>query len=120
MEAGRELDVRIAELLGVVMTDGEYVAAGVRATERSIYRGRDGVTRTHPDHYSTDIAAAFMMVEHMHSMGYHLVLFFDDISGPSPHWNARFPKFLTGCEQRTTADWAPLAICMAALATLDK
>ena len=71
-----------------------------------------------PPPFSTEIEWAWKVVEHMHGMGHHLMLWFDDVSGTHPQWGARFPRLLTGRHETHEADTAPLAICLAALAAV--
>ena len=71
----------------------------------------------YPPKRSTDIAAAWEVVEHAHKRGLHLVLFYDDTIGK---WTCKFPFGLLGRRNDTQANTAPLAICIARLKALDQ
>ena len=133
--AGRELDALVAErVMGIKPTpitviDGTGVRADV-GTLSSSYRLPDGRTgreaRSLP-HYSTDMAAAWQVVEAMERCGLWLMLehcrfreMFDvepDRFAEAGQWTAHF-QTPVNCLGSECGDTAALAICRAALAAV--
>jgi len=117
MEAGRELDTRIAiKVMG--WTRVERSTTGIAYPPRP--SGFDPARHAYHSvpHYSTDIAAAWLVVERMKDNGCSLQLHWE--AGRSRQWVADFveesDEEFTG-EQ--LGDTAPLAICRAALAAVQ-
>ena len=93
LPAGRELDVRVAPLVG--------------ASESWRYQNR--IPR-----YSTDIVAAWLVVEYMRADGW-----FFSLNNCAGGWTAWFVRVDGDREHRAVAERsAPLAICHAALAAI--
>lgn len=122
MEAGRELDALIAErVMGIdaelIHTDG--------APRTIAYRGMQAVVRA-VDHYCTDIAAAWEVVEKMRADGWEFEIWDRDAHLTRAHgvpWGAEFSREGLAWEplrRKGSADTAPLAICLAALASLPE
>lgn len=113
MEAGRELDALVAERvmgLAKIMVKGdfeEFPMFVLPERKRAIWNA------FHAPRYSTDIAAAWAVVERMRELGWKFQL---DWDGPEPA--ATFWK-----DEASLFDWtrgpAPSAISNAALAALD-
>ena len=111
MKAGRELDALIAEkVMGLTRHDESYVAEGVGKVLRFVWRDGCGTCVYSGDmflpHYSTDIAAAWEVVEKA-----DLWSLYGSI-GDGPY---RACIQFGDREGLMTADTAPLAICLAAL-----
>jgi hypothetical protein len=117
MTAGRELDALIAErVMGipVEMFDGEPTAMF-----RPGYDYELGPVK----HYSTDIAAAFDVVEKVGRTwrGFDFMLYWELIHAPG-QWRAGWFEWSYDVpEGRASAyaDQVPLAICLAALETVE-
>ncbi len=138
MDAGRDLDEKVAEMLGVAPTvlvigsrDSGVSAAVCENPLHGPFYTRADVVRwvaEHPDYslgewrryrpYSTDIAAAWEVVNHMLDRKWHVDLIAGDHMRPlwyckvftRYHWSSpKTNSFTAG------ADTAPLAICLAAL-----
>lgn len=113
LQAGRELDIMIAErLMGQIWRGGNPIAG---------YEGK----WPWPYPYSTDIKAAWEMVEKMNPV-HPLILTFRPTE--KDWWvmlpdESRHPKGQRGhgpnCFVQAFADTAPLAICRAALKTME-
>jgi hypothetical protein len=117
--AGRELDALVAEkVMGWHSSEDGYFwlrvdgGFGGYVTEEPPFSG-GRAPRFAP---STDITAAWQIVEHMHKRGFHIVLWFDDFG--TGQWGARFPRGLIGRDRSDHGHTAPLAICRAALAAI--
>ncbi len=112
MKAGRELDALVAEkVMGIELT----------ITSQGHPYFRDGTLLRVPiAHYSTDIAAAWQVVEKMRDLGYWCQMRneFEAHDGPDC-WAGFTPHSTTGWNGRpdhwTQAETLPLAICLAAL-----
>jgi hypothetical protein len=101
---GRALDARIAvELMGWRRRDGQHAHAGTPPGEP------DEVTRPVP-HYSTDIAAAWSVMEVMQKRG----LYPRVLAIMSGRWCCEVAGIVGGARGVDAAS-APLAICRAAL-----
>lgn len=111
---GRELDILIAEkVMGLVLSPDKkyYYEDGIMA-----------VNRINPllPHYSTDIAAAWLVVEKLSRD------FLFSIHGGADDWEAEFNKndgrFLISADTigMARAATAPLAICLAALEAMKQ
>jgi hypothetical protein len=114
MPAGREMDALVAEkVMGfVVMRHRDVDGQHIEHNPDELMRGPDGEAPRYAymvpvDHYSTDIAAAWEVVEKLVSeQGLHL------------WWhNVWLVDFALSGAQR--AETAPLAICRAALKTVN-
>jgi hypothetical protein len=107
MKAGRELDALIAaRVMGwtgvrIDHPGGEEIRMGTSP------EGKGGVVR----HYSTDIGAAWAVVEKMRAAGWSFTL--QPYPGATT-WDVIFGRFGSGAWARDIAD-APYAICLAAL-----
>ncbi len=115
MEAGRELDAQIAALMGDrLIKRGKWRGYWDCGNGRH-YSDQDGG----PLHYSTDIAAAWLVVEEMRGRGW----FFDLGDKPSDGDDLTSPRVWNAFVNRTTrgpdASTAPLAICLVALAARE-
>ena len=139
MEAGRELDALVAEKVMGWALEHRLVGAGTLADpkrlepEQAVYRVRseadsywqnwspDGADRVLDDmlpRYSTDIAAAWDVVEWLHDAGKLFVLW----ATTQGRWIAQV--FIRGDDDTgpvadKDADTAPRAICLAALQAVD-
>jgi hypothetical protein len=108
-EAGRELDALVAvTLMGVTLVSED---AGIRPAAMSYQKPSEVLP------YSTDVAAAWQVVERMRARGFALELHYE--FGWSRQWVADFSNdgWLSTGEQ--LGDTAPLAICRAALAAVE-
>jgi hypothetical protein len=127
MVAGRELDALVAErVLGWKLIDRIEMGWGEGPDVWDCTNGKDADECYSPtrQHFapSTDISAAWAVVERMRENGMWMKLtgpFYTD----APLWNAGFtPHGMTGFNGRPDfcghGDTAPLAICRAALAAL--
>lgn len=132
LPAGRELDREIAERvfdgygeshgLRYKMTLCEYEATGRienRGGTVSDFCRKCGEPCGYHDgfpHYSTDIAAAWLVVEKMRTRSrfLHLMEHGSVVEGP-PLWRCQFIGDDDGPSDCEFADTAPLAICLAAL-----
>lgn len=100
MKAGRELDALVAEkVMGLMMIDGKEKYPCDSSSK--------GYILTDPEPYSTDIAAAWLVVEKLRDT-LHVNW---DICSDSTSWWAKIGNL----ETLKAADSAPLAICLAAL-----
>lgn len=115
-EAGRELDALVAERVMGWMSVGLRARYGMLAAD---WRGHDPLSRVGPEfecavpHYSTDIAAAWQVVEKVQASGHRVCLY--------RQWNGQYhcvfgTAFAPNFPGERHADTAPLAICLAALA----
>ena len=114
MEAGRELDALVAEkVMGWTRDDrGAWVPPGCRPLRNGYYTERPGC-------YSTDIAAAWRVVEAMRVAGWYTKVEDGHDGPPSENprgWHCRVSRAYDWFEG--WADTAPLAICRAALAAV--
>lgn len=120
MEAGRELDALVAErVMGIEVRDGSRVTC-IQVWQRGVgwKDGPAGSCLVLPDPYSTDITAAWQVVEKMRERGYEVCIglisdgVFCRIDGE--------PGERIG---HASVDWrdgsTPLAICRAALAAVE-
>lgn len=136
-KAGREMDAQVAEkVMGATWRDSDSVDRAVctmrkmcgRPKRALVLAGRvmcwqsvsgamlipdDGPHDTLP-HYSTDIAAAWLVVEKLRADGWDFN--FDHDVGRSAHALFTRRPILSDCLFEQYADTAPLAICKAALA----
>jgi hypothetical protein len=131
LEAGRELDARIAELLGWknVRFDGEEVTVDAHSFTRypmGWHGEKPGLPpgwRTDIPHYSTYIGAAWEVVEQLIERGVVSVRleWWGGSPDEGPDWEAIIdlpvprPPSQPDCVVLARADTAPLAICRAAL-----
>lgn len=130
-DEARALDVRLAELLGLEVIDTPLAPAFVDANgyftdqAAALWRAtypHGKVIRRVP-HSSTDIAAAWQVVEHMKAQLWACTLTQLDMneigrkSFRMDTWICRLTGFDDEVEAR--ADTAPLAICRAALEALE-
>lgn len=131
-EAGRELDVLVAEkVMGYRWHAWEHSGSFTYLIEpgdedlgeTSIARRRGGVLEASQysgAHYSTDIAAAWLVVERMRAQEFKLDLghaLGDTLTNPN-HYAAFIGKGLHRIQGNGPT--APLAICLAALAVCEK
>jgi len=73
---------------------------------------------TGPPHYSTDIAAAWTVVERVIALGYHFATDYDaELSKHDYEWTATVGNY-KGVHAHEYGDTAPEAICRAALKAL--
>ena len=94
-ESGRELDAEIAEkVMGFPPIATRYTLGGVDFVDKAVR------------HYSADIAAAWLVVDHLRLRGFEL-RYGDDL------WVCRFGS------AKAEAASAPLAICLAALQAIE-
>lgn len=144
LEAGRELDALVAEkVMGLTILardwpcgpDPEcstYVAAGTLQVglleEAAFYPDRGpvtadpgglvstlyGPTKCPVPFYSTDIAAAWQVVEHLRTIGYEIIL----ANAYPTGWVATVFKVGTFTDEDVAAATMPLALCRATLAAL--
>lgn len=118
LEAGRELDVLIADK---VMGKGEWSTIG------GIYFGPpEGKAKAHAEHtaevnriphYSTDIAAAWKIVEKLERDG--IMLWHIGREDSMPNWRAEFGRNHQPALGRAEGNTLPLTICRAALKTQE-
>lgn len=109
--AGRELDALVAEkVMGLLATTG-----GSGAKTNYYARSSEVAPWENTPHYSTDIAAAWLVVEAMAGRDMQLSL---DMFGGDPWW-AEFAdrQYVKGAQ--ATATTAPHAICLAALKAME-
>lgn len=115
LNAGRELDALVAErVMGLTSFkhdgyDGECAKCGF---EWDPHRGGPGTACPIPDPYSTDIAAAWEVVEKLCASGKGFTLEHPGFSPGTPDIHV-FASF--GMSPYMVAETAPLAICRAAL-----
>lgn len=116
-EAGRELDALVAEkVMGWHYADRQKMGWGdgppVVVTDLGEESGRPTIQGWSP---STDIAAAFQVVEKMRERGLTVV-----IDGtPGGFWCCEFSIFGSETFHTGRADSLPLAICLASLAAIE-
>lgn len=108
MKPGRELDALIAEKVMGRPTE-RYAGAVVFSVDPNSIQGVYPLDYIVP-HYSTDIAAAWEVVEKVYDWNFRLERF-EGLS--KDYYGAQF--FLNGEWHYGEADTAPLAICLAAL-----
>jgi hypothetical protein len=111
IEAGRELDAMVAEKVMGLETGASGDNAWILGD--ALYVIDDGHAAVLP-HYSTDIAAAWLVVEKMRADGWHFELSDRDAVDEQPFW----VEFATKEYERGGQSWqaaAPHAICLAAL-----
>ena len=140
MEAGRELDALIVEkVMGWAWFRHTCIAGGKRYWARSLFIpdhnvepfdggygienvpavGDETVAIMNAPNYSTDIAAAWQVVEKMRERGWHFLLMVSHESGMA------IASFYLGPHDRSdlsaTEEWqnAPRAICRAALKAME-
>ncbi len=114
LPAGREIDSLVAEKIMDDPVDRQIVDQ--HGFEIILCRSRQVLPR-----YSTDIAAAWTVVEKLRSMGFGVVI--DNLpstSGKSVGWTVAVIGISTQDTFAGTADTAPLAIVRAALKALEK
>jgi len=116
MEAGREMDALVAELMG---WESQYIEYGGSAGEY-VWVLPDGKWQHEPDvpEYSTDIAAAWLVVEKF-LPHFRIECFEDSVNTDEKGWHCdiwtvRGHACAEGC------DTAPLAICRAALKAIEE
>ncbi len=100
MEAGFEIDSLIAEKIFGWKLDDESAL---------VWLLPDGSRRGALPHYSTDIADAWQVIEHMNDRGWSPTVFCE-----FQWWIANFFTDIAGSFE-ASAETAPLAICLAAL-----
>ena len=106
----RELDAQVAELMGWIKNPPNVRGIG--------WLTDDGRMSGKPLPYSTDIKAAFMVVDKLVEMGYYVDIGIDEYGAQvqldryEDHWK------LNNVES-TRADTLPEAICLAALKAVD-
>lgn len=132
LEAGRELDAMVAErVMGARWQTADRIDANICKTRRLsppadslvlngatlAWRTADGRNLIPDDgradnlfHYSTDLAAAWQIVDAFTAKGWYVCV--EHVDVPSRRWNAWFG------DKNVYADSAPLAICRAALAAV--
>ena len=114
--AGQELDALIAEKV-----------FGRRSISRTVsvrsHFGNLDKTVTYLENgrevppYSTDIAAAWLVVEKLENQGWHLIL--NNLGQPhSGKWSAQFTDVFGRVQVYGEAETSPHAICLAALKTI--
>lgn len=117
MAAGREVDALVAErVMGLVPCTAESHRSG-EAPWSCHARGDSPDQGGETAHFSTDMDAAWPVVEAMQGRGFVFTLRYRDSGG----WRACFMTRPT-TENRSpsrVADTAPLAICRAALAAVE-
>lgn len=128
MEPGRELDALVSDAMGIPRTEWRY-RCYVERHERDeswcydcgALIGNQGADERIPAPYSTDIAAAFLVVEKLRADGWRFSL--DDSGADGQTWEAWFCRdwdgeswAVTVCEKAASMEHA---ICLAALAALQ-
>lgn len=108
LTAGRELDALVAER---VM--GASVLRHQGSDGHDAYFDWGDHTRGYAPAYSTDIAAAWAVVEHLKQLDLSL-------AWHNSQWVARFIKWGKVEHSIGEADTGPLAICLAALKAVEK
>lgn len=129
MEAGRELDALVAEkVMGwsrFVQADNTYIGLSVIYgwnDAQGRYKGMDG----NVSHYSTDIAAAWTVVEAMRQRDYEFELFRrhrNHLGKPDPTWTKTQAIFRAEGRNRHYSSVQSAdahAICLAALEAVGK
>lgn len=130
-DAGRELDALIAEkVMDYEWRRFEYPPAGAifkygkpwtwlssRKNGAAVEGGEERYIENVP-HYSTDIAAAWLVVEKMRADSFCFDLTTSQSCDPSMHWSASFEHEQAQGRGRSAA--APHAICLAAIAALSE
>ena len=129
LEAGRELDARIAEMLGYQVFERHgyhYMATDKAAFEQGMEYGLFMEDFTHPDemrlcqrleHYSISITPAWKVLEMLHSQGNFVSISLDN-DGPNQVWiNNAWGDVPATIDVEVTGDEVPLIICQAALLT---
>lgn len=113
MPAGREIDMRIAEMLHGSYHDWQS-CEWCLSEERGYAKG-ETASNVHGQRYSTDIAAAWQVIEKMRNEGWFFDIG-DEVETPEIY--VRFHR--QDGASLVIADTAPLAICRAALiATME-
>lgn len=109
-EGLRELDYKIAELLGDrKVARGKWRGYWTAGKGRHYSDQDDG-----PPHYSTDIAEAWRVVEHMRARGYSFCVYdYIQIESIPVKWQVLFIG--GGKSPAASGETFPLAICLAAL-----
>lgn len=121
MEAGRELDALIAEKVMGWSYKPYYNGGGewVKDGRKVAFGGFDGGSLPR---YSTDIAAAWLVVEKMGNWhGFDFLVQMLQPRGSNTYEAGWYEQDYDGFQPRATgdADTVPLAICLAALKTID-
>lgn len=107
MEAGQELDALVAEKI----MGWRYL--NQPSTGYPWYPPEEGWSKAHPPRYSTDIAAAWKVMEKMCDMGnQNCTLQFEGKLNPDYAWTFSHDE---NADWWASAGTAPLAICLAAL-----
>ena len=115
MKAGRELDAEIAEK---IMDWGHVLDPLGTLTGQPLPKELPEHWTSGIPHYSTDISAAWQVIERMREQGWWYTL-------TDERFNGHFAEFRRADEHgihhfhRVIAGTAPLAICKAALACVD-
>ena len=120
MEAGRELDALIAEMvMGLTRHDESYMVDGAGKVLRFVWRDGGGACVYSGDmflpHYSTNIADAWEVVR---KMGMVLIENSGEAFGQPDEWNVQFVGHDSEGEPHwvsASASTCELAICLAAL-----
>ena len=129
MEAGRELDALVAEkVMGLTRHNESYVTESIGKVLRFVWRDGCGDCVYSGDmflpRYSTNIAAAWEVVNHLMCLGYDNKWFFQLHYDNVELWDASFYKESTsdggGPEVWSTAGAPALAICLAALKAVSQ
>lgn len=117
MQAGRELDALVAEK--IMGYDVKWLPTALSDSQPHYANSDEGSGWLYCRHYSTDIAAAWLVVERMQCIDdrgwWPQVTWLQDFDGVNK-WQASMhapPRVWSAM-----ADTAPLAICLAALAAL--
>jgi hypothetical protein len=127
MTGGRELDALVAERVMGLQVQRDQYTAGVKALLGD-KRSDDpwdyyiGDTNDRLPHYSTDISAAWLVVERMRQTHDFELGLLAKFKNGKDLWEAEFTDCATDEAYKSylaEADTAPLAICLAALAALQ-
>ena len=117
MKAGRELDAMIADKV-MGWTEQPY------SRPPSHWQDEEGYTILTLPNFSTDIAAAWQVVERMRRFSdlrsFAVVVQDNSEHGAEPEWLARFDRYEVATDEMVTAEWwssksAAKVICIAAL-----
>jgi hypothetical protein len=130
LPAGRELDALVAErVMGMVWRHSDSPPAGFRSPRmydtpwRWLIPSDNAYPRATGDekpylenipHYSTDIAAAFQVVEKLRADDYQVIVVCEPV-GEKRQFSCEIARLSDRGSDVETGDTAPLAICHAAL-----
>lgn len=126
LQAGRELDALVAEkVMGLAPEQWPFVCeVDKHDTAGDVWcsdcQEETDKTARVPLHYSTDISAAWQVVERLHEKGYALTLHNEPDEDAGYTWGASVGGDSADAFVESWEDTAPMAICTAALRTVTQ